>query len=253
MFKYFYSSLLLRFVFTASCILMFSTCQKDHLFDCFTSTGKTIVQHREAGVFSNIDLKNSIDLIIYPDTTPFIQVEAGEHLIDGIITELDGNTLYIRNENKCNWVRSFENKYIVRIGMRDPEHISYYGSGEIRCMDTIRTREFTFDSWNGSGSIYLLFHCEKTHINNSAGRTDIHARGISGVSYVYIHDTAMLDASELESGYTFIRNSSTGDCHVYVSKEIEAEIIYSGSIYYSGSPYRVVKSGEGSGKLVHEQ
>lgn len=239
-----------RAVFGICCVLLLGTCQKDHLLDCFTSTGSTITQYRNPGIFSKIDLKHSIDLEIYPDTTPFIHVTAGEHLADGIITELSGNTLYIRNENKCNWVRSFDNQYTVKIGMKDPVHISYSGSGNIRCMDTIRTKEFTFDSWNGSGSIHFLFNCEKTHINNNAGRVDIHAAGFSGVSYVYMHDTGTLHAASLETGFTFIRNSSTGDCDIQVSKELEAEIKYYGSIYYTGNPYRVVKTGNGEGRLI---
>ncbi len=236
--------------FCLACILLFSTCQKDHMLDCFTSTGKTITQFRNPGTFINIELKNSIQLLLYSDTIPFIQVTAGEHLVDGIITELQGTTLYIRNENRCNWTRSFENIYTVKIGMRNPEHISYYGSGEIRCMDTIRTPEFTFDSWNGSGSIYFLFNCEKTHINNNAGRPDIHAAGSSGVSYVYMHDTGLLDASTLETGYTFIHNSGTGDCSIFVTKELEAEIFYTGNIYYKGSPYRVVENLSSTGRLI---
>lgn len=232
------------------CILLFSTCQKDHVFDCFTSTGKTITQYRNAGLFTNIELRNSIDLILYPDTTPFIQVTAGEHLVDGIITELEGNTLYIRNENKCNWVRSFENEYTVKIGMRNPEHISYYGSGEIRCQDTIRTPEFTFESWNGSGSIFLLLSCDVSHLINNVGRNDIHASGKSGVSFVYVHDTALLDARNLETGYTYIRNSSTGDCNVYVTKELSAEIQYTGNIYYRGAPYFIDEQRSGEGQLI---
>ncbi len=233
-------------------VILFSTCQKEHLFDCFTSTGKTITQYRDPGTFSRIEVKNSIDVILYPDTTPFIHVTAGEHLIDGIITELEGNTLYIRNENRCNWVRSFESSYTVKIGMRNPEDIEYFGSGEIRCMDTIRSTEFTFNSWNGSGSIYLLLDCEKSHINNNAGRTDIHAAGFSGVSYVYIHDTALLEATNLETGFTFIRNSSTGDCSIYVTKEVVAEIKYFGNIYYRGNPYKVVENISGEGRLIQQ-
>ncbi|TAH44356.1 MAG: DUF2807 domain-containing protein [Bacteroidetes bacterium] len=242
-----------KLAFILTSILLFSKCQKDHMLDCFRSTGKTITQYRYAGSFTKIELKNSINLQLYSDTTSFIQVTAGEHLVDGIITELEGNTLYIRNENRCNWVRTFENEYTVKIGMPNIEHISYFGSGEIRCMDTLRTKEFTFDSWNGSGSIYFLFNCEKTHLNNNAGRTDIHVKGKSGVSFVYIHDTSSLDASEMESGYTYIRNSSTGDCKIFVTKELGAEIKYSGNIYYRGNPYQISLDRSGDGELIKIQ
>ena len=235
-----------------ACMVLFSTCQKDHLFDCLTSTGKTINQLRSTGNFSKVELHNSIDLIIYPVTLPFIQVSAGEHLIEGIITELQENTLYIRNENKCNWVRSFENKYTVKIGVQSLDDIEYHGSGNIHFMDTIKTNDFIFNSWNGSGSTFLIIECATSNINNNAGRPDIHVSGISGVSYVYNHDVSSIDASDLISGFTFMRNSSTGDCRVYVTKELEAEIVDSGDIYYKGNPYKVSRTGAGSGKLMEE-
>ena len=87
-----------------------TTCKKEHMLDCFKSAGSTITENRTATPFINIELKDNVDLIINPNSTPYIKVTAGENLIDGIITELSGNTLYVRNENKCSWMRSFKNR-----------------------------------------------------------------------------------------------------------------------------------------------
>jgi hypothetical protein len=227
-----------------------TTCKKDHLFDCFKSAGKSITENRNAFYISKINIKNNVDVIIVPNSTYYIKVTAGENLIDGIITEISGNTLYIRNENRCNWVRSFDNIYTVEVGMNQPERIDYYGSGNITCKDTIRSAEFTFDCWNGSGSIDLIFNSSKTHINNNVGRADFHLSGYSGVSYIYLNDVAVLNAENLVTGYTFIRNRSTGNCKIRVTKELAAEIEYTGNIYYTGNPYRVDLVHKGSGRLI---
>lgn len=243
----------MRFSIILICLLLsFTNCSKDHLFDCVKSTGDEITEHRSVKHFTNINMKDNIDVILYSDTTDFISVYAGEHLIDGIITEVDGNTLYLRNENKCNWVRSFSNKYIVTIGMRDPEKIESYGSGNITCMDSIRTDEFFFDSWNASGSYNFIFSNPKIHLNNNIGRADFHATGKTQVAFAYINDVATLDTKELSTNLYYIRNSSTGDCSIRVNQELSSEITYTGNIYYIGNPYSVVSEVTGTGKLIHQ-
>jgi hypothetical protein len=231
-------------------LLAVPSCEKDHLFDCTKSTGQEVSEYRPTSVFKNIDLSDNVDLVIYPDTTLFIRVTAGQNLIDGIITELDGNTLYIRNENRCNWIRSFKNKFTVEIGMDQPELISYYGSGSIRCMDTLRHDGFTFDSWNGAGSIWLLLHCNTSNLNNNVGSCDINASGISGVSYLYVNGSGIADLSRLETGYSYLKNNSTGDLSVNVTKELGVTIEHTGNIYYTGNPYKVEKIISGSGQLI---
>jgi hypothetical protein len=231
-------------------MFIYAGCQKDHLFDCFKSSGKTISESRDAIAFSNINLRDNVDLLIYPDTTPYIKVTAGDNLLDGIITELNGSTLYIRNDNRCNWMRSLSNKFTVEVGMSDPVNIHYEGSGDITSLDTIRSPEFQLDCYNGSGTITLLFNCSKTHINNHVGRADYHLSGRSGVSYIYINDVATMDALELNTAFSYTRNRSTGDCTVNFSEELGAAIEYNGNIYYKGDPEKVSGEITGNGRLI---
>ena len=232
-------------------IFTFSTCKKDHLLDCFKSAGKTITENRETNAFININLTDNVDLIIHTDTTYFVKVTAGDNLINGIITERNNNTLYIRNENRCNWMRSFKNIYTVEIGMNQPELIHYNGSGNITCLDTIRKEDFIFDSFGGSGTINLNFNSNKIHLNDHIGRADIHAFGFANESYIYVNDVGVLDASGMNTNYTYITNNSTGDCRINVKNELGFEIKYSGNIFYTGNPHILSQNFSGTGKLIH--
>lgn len=236
--------------FTLLIVFFLQGCQKDHMLDCFKSAGKTTTEIRQASAFINIDLSDNVDLVINPDTTPYIKVTAGDNLIEGIITELEGNTLYIRNENRCNWMRSFDNEYIVEVGMDKPVKIYYDGSGNISCMDTIRSAEFFFECYDGSGSINFLFNCDKTYLNNHIGRTEIHAFGFSRESYIYINDVGILDARELSTSYTYIRHRTTGNCYVNAKDELGFEIRSSGNVYYMGNPHFFNEVYVGSGKVI---
>ena len=232
-------------------IFTFSTCKKDHLLDCFKSAGKTITENRETNAFININLTDNVDLIIHTDTTYFVKVTAGDNLINGIITEWNNKTLYIRNENRCNWMRSFKNIYTVEIGMNQPELIHYNGSGNITCLDTIRKEDFIFDSFGGSGTINLNFNSNKIHLNDHIGRADIHAFGFANESYIYVNDVGVLDASGMNTNYTYITNNSTGDCRINVKNELGFEIKYSGNIFYNGNPHILSQNFSGTGKLIH--
>lgn len=231
-------------------IFSFTNCSKEHLFDCLKSTGDEITEIRNANTFTKLNLKDDVDIILYSDTTPFVRVTAGEHLIEGIITEIENDVLYIRNENKCNWTRNFKNKYTVMIGMRNPEKIEIYGAGNITCADTIRTSEFFFDSWNASGSFYLLFNNLKTHVNNHIGRADFHASGSTNVAFAYINDVATLDFSNLKTELFYMRSSTTGDCKINVNSELEAFLTYTGDVFYTGNLYKVEQQVSGSGRLI---
>jgi len=220
------------------------------MLDCFKSSGDEITENREAVEITDIQLDDNVDLIIHPNSIPYIKVTAGENLIDGIITELDGNKLYIRNENRCNWMRSFKNTYTVEVGMDKPANIIYYGSGDIHCIDTIRTNEFNFDCTNGSGSINFITNTNTLNIRNHTGRTDIHLKGKSQATFIYINDVATCESLDLRSSKVYVTTKSTGDIQVNAIDELDVQILYNGSILYSGNPLITNQVITGTGHLV---
>lgn len=220
------------------------------MLDCIKSSGTEIQQVRKAYPFLNIHLSDNVDVIYHRDSIYRIMVTAGQNLMDGIITEQEGTTLYIRNENRCNWVRSFKNKYTVDLFAPSLSKVSMYGSGEFKTNDTLYSTDFTCESWNASGSANLLLNVFKCTLANHIGRTDIHASGSTEVSYVYINDTGVLDAGSLITKYCYIRSSTTGRCAVNANFEIGAEIKSVGDIYYYGNPTKVESQISGTGKLI---
>lgn len=235
-----------------SILLSWTSCSKDHLFDFTKSSGPVVTVTRHCGPFDRLELDDNVDVLLQTDTTFYLKVTAGQNLVEGILTTVDGNTLRISNENRGNWVRSFKNRYTVEVGMARPSSITYFGSGTVRCLDTIRTDEFTFDCRNGSGSIQLLLDCQVSHLNLHTGRCDLTAKGKSGVTYLFQNDTGFLFADELVSGFCYARNSGTGDIRLNVEKELGVELFYYGNVYYRGNPYRIDRNITGSGRLIKE-
>src|SRR6187402_160202 len=65
------------------------------------------------------DLMCNADVIIHPDTVNRIRVTCGSNLIGKIETEITDGILRIRNNNHCNWVRSFDPYIKVEVWTND--------------------------------------------------------------------------------------------------------------------------------------
>ena len=231
-------------------LLTLTACEKDHLFDWTKSTGKTVTENRPAGNFRFIVMDDDVDIRLSIQPQPAMSVTAGQNIIDGIKTEVRNDTLYVSNENRCNWVRSYKNRYVVNVAAPVIDRLLYYGSGNFDCIDTIRTDEFIVDVWNGSGSIQLLLDVNQSHLNQHIGRCDITVAGRSPLTYVYQNDVGRIDAASLESDFTYARNTGTNDMLIRCNKELGVEIRYTGNIYCSGQPYRVDSDITGTGRLI---
>lgn len=232
-------------------VFFIQACKKENMCDCFKSTGGTTTEVRNLSGFSKIELNNNVDLVVTPGKPFSCKVTAGSHLIDMITTEVHDQTLEIRNLNKCNWVRSFKNKYTVEVSMPSFTYLYYSGSGTITTLDTIRENEFVMDGWTCSGSVNLMLHTGTSWLTIHTGTADVTASGISGVCYIYSAGAGPYNCTNLETGYSFITNQSTNDCYIYVTQELEAKLNLQGNIYYRGEPHKIEKELNGTGELIH--
>ncbi len=229
-------------------IALFS-CKKEHMCDCFKSTGEMVKEERSQGGFHTIELESNINLIITQDTFNRLEVEAGSHLINGIITEVSDSVLKIRNENRCNMVRSYKKPVNVYVSMPKVQELIHRGSGKISCTNTITGKEVKTGSWS-SGDIELTLNVTSAIFSLNVNSGDITAKGFAGESYVYSAGNGFVNNAELETGYTFLHTKSTGECFIYVTKEFYPAIDWTGNVYYTGSPYLLEAELNGKGRLI---
>ena len=163
------------------------SCEKEHLGDCFNSTGSKKISYRDVALFSQIELDDRIDLDLIWDTSlSEVSVEAGNGIIDNIITEVKDGELKIYNTNKCNWVRSFKKQIKVTVRGSSWNKITYRGSGTIQSKNQISADLFFLDCWEASGDIYLNLKCNESYLKSHTGPTVVNA-----VSYTHLraHET----------------------------------------------------------------
>ncbi len=235
--------------FFLAVIFLLQGCEKDDFCNCVKSEGSTISETRTLPAFENIEMNNNVDVELTPDTVTFAVLTCGKNLADGIETEVSNNTLIIRNKNRCNWLRDFDNKFTLNVHYNKITHIGYFGSGNLSCTDTIRADSLLVESWNGTGKLSFVFNGRDLFLKLHTGTADIAASGIASLLYVYTAGNGYIRAGNLSAEQVLLTTNSTGDSEVLANNLLDVNIGYNGDVFYHGSPSYIRKMITGHGNL----
>lgn len=229
--------------------LLFSSCKKEQMDDCFTSSGKEKTVQRLVPAFTAVELNDRINLNYFYSPSFYVEVTAGENLTDNITTTVKGNLLTIKNENKCNWVRSFKKKLVVNLYAPTFTDFTYRGSGEVNFLDTLKSNTFKLNLWDASGDMHLLLNSDYIELKTHTGPGAIYSKGKCRELVAYLGGMGKLDAFSLQAEEVLAINKNTGSLSVQAERKLKAEILGPGDIFYLGSP-EIELTREASGKLI---
>lgn len=229
-------------------LLLITSC--DEKPDCFKGTGPLTSEERSTTTIRHIELLCNADVIIHPDTVNRIKVTAGANLIGKIETEIKDDMVWIRNNNHCNWVRSFDPTIKVEIWTDDLLTIRTDDSnGDVTFSDTLHVHEFRFDSFSSLGIYHLLLDADIATLALHNGPADFYGEGNIEVAYYYSSGYGIMDFRNITADLIFMNNRGTNDMFVNAQSRIEARIEDSGDIFYRGNPV-VQKVITGSGRML---
>lgn len=229
---------------------MLYSCNKESAPDFIQTTGEISMEERALDNFNELEVFNSINVLIVPDTINKVVIEAGENLIPDIVTSVKEGKLILKNTNKFNFLRSYKKEINIEVHCKTLIHLIYRGAGNIRCSKNITDSIFTLDCHKGTGSIDLLLDIKEGHFNMATGQLDLTLHGKVGVNYIYQVGNGYTDASDLNTAYTFVTNKGTNDLIVQVSYELFARLDYLGNIYYKGNPVKIGAELNDQGQLI---
>lgn len=241
----------LRLALPLTIYLFFFSCKKESRWDLFKSTGKMVLQSRTVDPFTDIQVGNNrINIFITQDNHFDVKVEAGEHLVENVTTEVRDGRLYIENRNKCNFVRSYKIPINIFIHMPLLSHIYHDGSGTITSTNTMVNDTIDIIT-KSAGNVSLDINCNKvlTHLHSNA---DITLTGFCNQHACYATGYGFVNAQDLVSDYTWIYSISTGDIHVNVNSLLIVTIKSLGDVYYTGNPGTIDQDLRGEGELIHQ-
>ena len=215
-------------VFTNSCGELF--------LDCYEGNGKAGYINIDPGKYTDFDeivSRGSFDIIVEGDTSKrYIRVEGDENLLDRIVVEERGSTLYIELENdKC---ISPELGMKIYVGTPAMEYSELEGSGNIIINDLQEDKLETVIS--GAGNI-TINNCivSNTYKASIEGTGNINATGkCTNVEY-NIDGSGNIYADNFKSSHCYVNIDGSGYAHVHAYSTLDVKIDGTGTVYYSGT------------------
>jgi hypothetical protein len=226
-----------------------SSCKKENRWDFFKRTGEMVLETRELPPFTDIVVgNNKVNIFITQDSLFDIKVQAGEHLIGLVRTEVRNGKLYIDDDNKCNFMRSYKYPINIFIHMPNLFHILHDGSGTIQSTNTITSDTIDIIT-KSAGNVDLTVNCYKasTHLHSSA---DIFLSGTCHDNIIFATGNGFQYSEDLTSGYCWIFANTSGQIFVNVSGWLDVDIESLGDVYCKGGPGTINEQHNGPGKLI---
>jgi hypothetical protein len=233
----------------------FLSCGKTPVCDCFESAGSESSQVITVSYFNQIVTNDNVNVYITIGSPESVTVEGGKNLIPNIGATVNGTVLNLKNNNICNWLRSYKRSIInVYVTMPQLITITNSGYGTVHSQGTISVDSLQLYTTNSPGDIDLLVNCKYLNAH-MFGTADLRLTGqcqtflcnyFGGTGFIYNSDLQITD-------YAFLSSSTTGDSYLNTTGQLAVAIYGQGNVYYSGNPTIVQYFPKGgSGQLIKQ-
>ena len=142
-------------------------CNSEDALDCFQTQGNTVVTQVSVPVFSKIRIEDDVSLVIRQGDMREVLIETGENLLNDVSVTVEGETLVIRDDNRCNFVRDFGiTKAIVTTPIlteiRNSSEFHVVGEGVLRfpILELVSNTSGGVENSRKSGDFTLTVDCD---------------------------------------------------------------------------------------------
>ncbi len=228
-------------------LIVTQACQKNN---CLSSGGDIIHEERTLEAFQYIITHNNFEIYLKNDTIHKIEIEAGDKLLPFIETTVENSVLTIKDLNKCDFIKGYDNKKLY-ISVDTLKEITINHASDLFTVDTFKVHNLKvlFLSQLGYCDLTIDAHSFQLAVWYASG--DFKVNGYAYSAYFSTEQTSFVYAENLDNIICSVHNNSMGDCYVKAGVRLYYSIRDSGNIYYSGIPDSVIiNEHSGSGKFV---
>lgn len=236
------------YLLIASLLIFIPSCKKENRWDCIKRTGTIITETRSLSGFTKIYVETNVKVFLTQGTAFEIKVEAGENIAPLVATEVIDNTLFIRNNNRCGWARSYDKPMNVYVTMPLISEVTSDGVNDIIGLNAITNPDLQIYMKN-SGNIELIVNNIKVG-SHMHGAGDLTLKGATGEHACDIGGTGFLHCEELQTDYTWVHTFTTGLCYVKAEDLLICLIDNVGDVLCYGTPTAVQQNNKGTGRLI---
>ena len=209
--------------------------------------GNMITKNITTASYDAIKVSGFFDVELVAGEEGKITLQAEENLVDFIEIKVENNILKMSVEKGAHIAPSHGYKVFITVPFQSLTEVSLAGSGDINSKNTITADEFK-STLSGSGDIHLEVNAKEIN-SEVTGSGDLTLKGKSDVFKCNVVGSGDMNASALESAVVYAKVTGSGDCKVYCTDSLEARVIGSGDINYSGDPKKKDTKVTGSGDI----
>jgi hypothetical protein len=225
-------------VLSALCIFVIcfiSGCENNHIH----GTGKQTTEIRFPGSFHSVRISDNIETIFHFHQSPpaRIEIEGGEKLLPAVKTSIKDSVLYLSNDNKMNWLRSYRKSNIkINVFTDSIRYLYYNGYENIIFRDTLKSSSFRCETSGGMGNLSLKLVCDSFFLTAQRGAPEFFLSGKVSSFFIYSNSYGIIDALHLSANHTEVHSASTAECFVSPINSLGVTIDYIGNVYYQNNP-----------------
>lgn len=231
----------------------FLSCKKASERRCLKSSGPDSAVLTEINEeFDTLYLYDAIDYELVQDTVNELEIMGGENLIPYVLNEITNGTLTIRNDNKCNFLRSFKRKIKIRIHFKELNYIYFEGSASLISKNTIESNSFRLRIRDNAGSANLTIAAGYLETTISNGNGDFTLKGTAQNAFLHCNANSFCDTRNFQvSNDLIVRSNTQGDMYINADQvNLKATILQAGNIKYIGTPITKDVNISGEGQLI---
>lgn len=201
--------------------------------------------------FSEILVNGNYNFYLVNDSINRVEISWGENIIDDILIYNQNDSLIFKDNSKSNWRFNFEKPSII-LHVKDFKKIRFNTACNLQTIDTLKMDAIYFMVMDDLFEMDITVETNKFKFANCFTNTGNYL--IKGkTNYALINNSAAgyVDASEFEVENLFVTQKSIYDTRVNVKNKLTYSILYSGSIFYTGSPAEIIElENTGEGQLI---
>ncbi|UII32640.1 DUF2807 domain-containing protein [Fulvivirga ulvae] len=240
-----------RYIIILVTILAYS-CDSQNAPDCLKKAGDNTEVVLDVDSFSALEVGADLNVVLKQGSEQLVTITAGKNLISDIYYEVADGKLLIRNDNSCNWVRSYDFP-VVKITHPNITQIRLAGSGLISSDGTLSFPGLSLISEDESGDFNLELDATSLEVVSN-DITNFYLSGtVENLRVMFASGDGRFEGGDLQVAHANIFHRGTNDIIVHTTDELKGRIISSGDlIYVKTKPTTISVSLENLGELIDE-
>lgn len=194
--------------------------------------GNVVTETRTPGSFNSVDVSGAIDVYIKQDASSSVSVETDENIQPYIITEVNGNTLRIKQENNTS-LRTTRLKVYVSA----PQFVRLEASGACKIYSENKITSTEKLDIHLSGASHAKIDLSSPEVEAGlSGAGSVELTGQTKDLDVHGSGSSKIRCFDLMAENVDVSISGAGNAEVYASAKLDVGVSGSGDIKYKGDP-----------------